>query len=502
MKWISSLVILFLPAWLLVLATGCQKDPEFSADPLAYIPSDASMVAAFNLKYLAEKASWSEIKAMDFYRNAGKEEADKLLAEMVFQPEAWGINPDKKMYLTTLINQDNPEETESCLIFSLKNEEDFRRHFSETASGIKAVEGFKVLEFAPGSVVSWNENIAILAIQTSGEQDFRENLKGILSTEPAQRMAANPDVKKALEKDHDFSAWLSSDQLAENPAAGMGLSLLGINPATLKSNYMHLYGDFDIDQITGHADFFINSDMGEKLIGRFFNHHIQTEFSGLPDKALIFAAAVALDPAGMNQFFKEHPQAGKYFDELLKNLGVSRKDLPKIFGGDLLITSFNTLEGDVPGFFAEASLTDKKKAIALLDLAARQGKIYKRQVNEYEMKANTGVYYAGGISGKILLHDDRLLFCTEEKLLEKIKNSPENIVADWKIKKDQAFFLRLDFNELNEWTELENEHFNSLELNVNSSGADFTIQTKDSGSHSLNLFLQILNELYRQGPEF
>lgn len=496
MKWIKSSAFLYLPVCLFFLVSGCRKDAEISTDALAYVPSDAALVTAFDLKSLSEKADPDTLKKMDFYRDASGEPTGRLLANMIFHSDASGIDPEKKMYLATIFDKNNPEAISTHLFFTLKNEEEFRRLFNEYADQIKEEAGVKILEFAPNILFSWNEHIAVLSSANDEDQHLSAQLPLLYAADPEKSMAANSGARKALGANHDFAGWLSFDHLAENPAAGLGLSLLGINPAVMKSNFIHFYGDFEQARINGQADFFINKELGENFIGRFFNHSIETDFSrSLQNNGLIFAAAVSLDPAGVNRFLKEHPQAGDFVNKFLESLVIQRQNLPEIFGGDLLIAAYNGPEDELPGLLVEANLADKKKARTYLDLASKQGRLYKNQAGEYETRLKTGAYPSEGMIGKIILLDNRLIFSSEEKLLEQIKtgNSGRNNYRQFK--KDQAFVLVLDFEGLNAWTEQENEAFRSLELNINAEGADFTIKTKDNNSHSLHLFLQMLQDL-------
>ena len=487
---------------------GCQKDAKIPSDALAYVPATSTIVTAVNLKKLMQKADFEAVKKMEFYQDMLNETGKKNpeLSRVLLNPEASGIDLDQKMYMATDVKKENPEEMTTYLLFSLKNAEDFANLFKDQSAEITESNGIKMIGNDANATLAWNDGLAVFAFSNNSETPLSQQIAQIFKADPANGIAKNSNLRKAIDSDHDIASWMSTDQLAKNDAAGMALNLIDIDPEALKGNYVHSFGDFENGRIIGHSDFFITKDLGEKFIGRFFKKGVKSDFSKvLPGEELTFAAAGALDLRGIDQFLSERPQSKDYADFVLNDLGMKRKDLLDIFGGDMLVAAYRG--DDVfndPKFLIAIDLKSKKKAQEFLDLAEKQGKLKKIEAGYYKIVSigteDFSITRSRGM-GRILLQDDKLVFSTNDELLKKIKSGKFEKAGKetLQIADNQTFAAWMDFESLTDMPGgLRGNYFKDMKFNINGKGADFIMETNEPASNSLNTIFQMLNESYKQ----
>jgi len=499
---ISLFAVLFL------LSTGCQKDAKVPADALAHVPATASTVTAINLKKLMQKADFESVKKMAFYQDmmAGANNKSPEIGRILMDPETSGIDFEQKAYLATDVNKDNPEEMTTFLFFTLKNAGDFTNLFKGHSGEITEKNGIKMLGNSTNSMLGWNDRLAVFAFSTQPATEFSDQVVQLFKAGPANGAAALPGLLKALDGDHDFANWTTTDQLAENPAAGMALNLIAINPDALKGNHIHSYGDFEKGRIVGRSDFFISKDLGEQFIGRFFKDEVDTDFSSiLPGEGLTAAVACAMDLRGLDKFLSERPQSKEYADFVLNDMGMKRKDLLEVFGGDMLFATYGGEKGiEDTKLLVAAQMKSKKKAQEFLDQAEKQGKLKKIEAGYYKIVSigteDFSITRSRGM-GRILLRDEQLVFSTNVDLIEKIKSGKFE-KADklaGQIKGQQTFSAWMDFETMTSMLGgMKGKWFKDMQFKVNSKGADFIMETNDPGTNSLNSIFQMMNEAYMQ----
>ena len=497
----------------LLYIISCKKDVNLPTDALAHVPATSTMVSAINLKRLMEKADFESVKKMEFYK-AILEDTDKNspgINRVLLDPEASGIDLNQKMYMGVEVNPDNPEEVTTYVLLSLKNEEDFARLFKDQSDAITEKDGIRIIgNLAEGGpVLSWNDQLAVLATGNMNRAALIENLVKIYKTDASNSIATHPKLLKTLDSPHDITSWMSTDALAENESAGFALNMIDVNPDALKGNYIYSYGDFEKGKMTGHSDFLITKGLGEDFIGRFFKKEAKTDFSKVvPGEGLFFVTAGAVDLQGIDKFLSERPQSKDYADFVLNDLGMKRKDLLDIFGGDMMMAGYQQAgESSDPEILIATNLKSRKKAQEFLDLAEKEGKLKKMEEGYYKIVSVGNEDFSITMNrgmGKILLQEDLLLFSTRDELLEKVKSGKFEAASStntglWKNFEGQTLAGWFDMSRLNNnLAGFENKWMKDMKFNVNGSGADFLLETTEPDNNSLHTVFKIMNEAYLQ----
>lgn len=503
----------FLIAFSVLLLSACKKDAQLAQDALAYVPATSTMVSAVNLKKLMEKADFESVRKMDFYQAMLKETEQKSpeLNRILLDPESSGIDLDQKMYMAIDVNPANPEDMISYLLLPLKNASDFANTFKSYSGNITKKDGINLFHLSDDDnvAISWNDRLAVFALSNIRENSWTDNMLKIYKPSTSNPLASNPKLQKLVEADHDFVSWMSTDALAENESAGFALNMIDVHPEALKGNYIASYGDFEKGKITGHADFFLNKSLGEGFIGRFFNKEASTDFSEiLPGDNLLFAVSGALDLVGTDKFLSERPQSKDYADFVLNDLGMKRKDLIEVFGGDVMIAAYQSSDSsDDPTFLLAANVKNRKKGQEFLDLAEKEGKLKKTGEGQYKIVSlgneDFSITRSRGM-GYILLKNDILLFSTEIEMVEKVKAGTASTISQTN-KEIQSLFNGqtlagwMDMARMNENLKgLQTNWMKEMKFNINSKGADFNMETSEPDNNSLNTLFKMMNEAYLQ----
>ena len=302
---------------------------------------------------------------------------------------------------------------------------------------------------------------------------------------------------------------MSTNTVAENPAAGMALNMIDIDRDALKDNFIHGYGDFEKGKIVGHSDFYLNKALGRGLLGRFFKDGSTTDFSKvLPNENLTFAATGALNFRGMDQFLSERPQTKEYADFVLNDFaGFERRQIIETLNGDMMIAGYTVNPEDMQDgkFIAALALKNNGKAKEMLEKAVSEKKLKEVEPGIYEVLALGGKDFSIRINkgiGKFLHYENMLVYSPNEDLLRQIKNGAVATGSD-KIEKAMKHFDNqtmagwFDFQSVEkEIGDLPLQHFKDMRFNVNADGADFIMETNKPGQNSLKTLFEMMEQSY------
>ncbi|MCB0520531.1 MAG: DUF4836 family protein [Saprospiraceae bacterium] len=493
---------------LILIAGSCNNEQTTVTDALQYVPENATSVMSVNLKSLMQKADFEAVKQMEFYQEMVREteQNQPVVASVLLDPEKSGIDLTQKMYVATELNKDNPEELTTYALFSLDDPSAFGKMLSATNMEVVEQNGVKMLKNGPSNAaIGWKDNMAVFALSNSSEVSTTDKLLAVFNPATHGTLASNKAANKALLQPHDFTTWMSTDAMAGNSAAKMGLHMLDLDENVLMGNSIHGYADFENGEMVGHADFFINKGLGKDFIGRFFKKEVETDFSGiLPKENLAFAAVGALDVKGIDQFLSERPQTKGFADFALNDLGLKREDLVSILGGDMMVAGFDA-NADKPSFLMAINVKNEKKAQEFLMAAVQQKKLKEVGKNYYKVVSIGNQDFSITINkgmGKLLLKDNLLIFSADDALLEKIKEGKLSSaeLVDKKILQsfqDQTLAGWFTFSALQKAMDRSvARHFDQMKFNVNAKGADFILKTSENGQNSLQTLIKVMNEAF------
>ncbi|MCF8244400.1 MAG: DUF4836 family protein [Saprospiraceae bacterium] len=501
----------FLLVSVILLIAACKKDASMPGDALAYVPSTATSVTAFDLKKMMQKADFEAIKQMDFYKEmvAKTSDNDPQIAKVLIDPAASGVDLDGKIYSATAFDEQNPEEMTTYFFIPLKDAKAFGSLMKSSKGEISEKEGIKIMDDGGNTIMGWNESLAVFAFSNEGSEDFEQRLVSAFKIDPENTLAKEKGLQKALNSDHDVTSWLSTNPLAKNSGAGFALSMIDVKPEALKDNFISSYADFENGKMVGHADFEVNDELGKDFIGRFFKKEASADFSKvLPNEPMTFATVMALDLVGIDKFLSERPNSKKYADFALNDFGIKRSDLINALGGDVMVAGFGAKNMQDAKILVSMSLKNEAKARELLQFAVKEKKLKEVEKDVFKIvslgNADFNITVNKGM-GKILLKNGMLTFCSDEALFDKIKageTGGEGTVA-LKSFDNQTFAGWFDFAALqNAVGGVDTNVFKEMNFKVNGKGTDFILETKDPKTNSLKAMFEMINAAYLQSGKY
>ena len=268
---------------LIIVLFACRNETNKKTDKaLESIPLNSTVITAFDLPTLMEKANFEAVKKMDFYdffAQRAREESD-LLGTVMTNPENAGIDLSKNAYLTIELDNDNPEEYYIGVIFNLTSAEDFGNFAKSFRNSLEGKgNGYQTTNLNDATQLAWNDQIGIIVV---GENIYEKEdlLEQFFVTKKEDNFSKNEKLTKLLSEKHDVTTWLTSNPLAKNKNAKFLLSLAKIQPDALNDNFVHGFVDFNKGQINAKLNYFFQDALVEDF-RLLFKDNIKTDFSKL-----------------------------------------------------------------------------------------------------------------------------------------------------------------------------------------------------------------------------
>ena len=496
---------------------GCQSEAGKAADnALEAIPSNATVVTAFDLPTLMEKANFEAVKQMDFYQffaEKAEEESD-ILATVFANPENSGIDLTKNAYVSIELNPDNPEEIYTGIIFNLTSPEDFAgfaNSFRDARVGKRS--GYQIADLNESTSLAWNERVGVIALG-EGIYETEEVMNAFFAPSSEKSMSNNENLNALLAEKHDVTSWLTSNALAQNKSAKLVLSLAKIDPDALNDNFVHGHVDFDQGKVDAKLDYFFQEKLIED-INLLFKENVKTDFSPyVSGENLNIYLSAALNFEGLNTALSKRPQIKMFADFALKSYGLSIQKLEDALDGDFV---FATYTGNVnnrqEGLFA-LKLKDPAQFEAFLKLAEEKELVTYIGNDRYllaptlpKMLASIlPIEIGSAFDNQLMIHDGMAFISVNTDRLEAIDNgtivtadkAPANIV---KMVNENPLALFVDFNSLKRVGLPGTSRLNLLEFSGNKKGADLQLGLKDESINSLQAIFEIINEEFLKDRE-
>lgn len=504
----KKLLFLFVLSALFFVA--CKNDPVSTKDAaINSVPADVSSVSSINIKQLMDKADFAAVKEMAFYKEAIAEmekQGQPAIAKIMRNPAASGVDLEKNAYFISHIDPRNPENVFSGLVLNLKDDSAFSKMLNDAGLPVETGTNYSKTKKANNSITAWNESVAVVGMGSSRSTDLVKNLDNFFNTTAETSVAKNGDLQKALAGNHDLSSWFTTNTLAQNPQAGFVLSMIQVPADALKDNFINSSFDFEKGEIVGHSDFLFNKDLGKNFIGKFFKDEVTTDFSDyLPAENLVFATSGAIDFRGIDQFLSERPQAKGYVDFLLKEYGLTMSDVIETFGGDLLMAGMGDGEAGNSNSLFASNIKDKEKLNTFIDLAVENNMLQQLEDDVYKIMTVGAPGFSlsqGKGFGNLLVKDGMMFVTGDEALLAKLKegklNKSERATGDMvNLLNDNTMGAYFDFEAVRNFSkDLENIHFDHLEIKAKGNGSDFKMEMEDKNMNSLKAIFKMINDSY------
>ncbi|MEM6317006.1 MAG: DUF4836 family protein [Bacteroidota bacterium] len=495
---------------ILTLWTACQKESGQKADnALAAVPINTTVVTAFDVPTLMEKANFEAIQSMDFYRffkEKAQTESD-LLAAVMTNPENSGVDLTQNAYLSVELNPDNPEEIYMGVIFNLASAEDFSNFaHSLPDARISTENGYQVADLTESLQVAWNDKVAVVAMG-EGIYETEGVVDAFFAPNEANNLAQNKNLQKVLAQSHDVTAWLTSNALAQSSNAKLLLSLAKIPPEALNDNFIHGSVDFEQGKVQAQLDFLFQEALVEDL-RLLFKGQSETDFSPYIDQQnLNIYLSAALDFDGLRQALVKRSQIKMFADFALKSYGLSIQKLKDALDGDVVFTTYtgniNNRQEALVGF----KLNQKTAFLSLLEMAEEKEYVTKTGKGRYLINPNFSnaisniVPFDIGTSfdNQLIIKEDIAFISGNISRLDAIEMgdiSPTDRVSQDVLELTEANTLALfaDFNSLKRlgipWTPA----MDKLMWNINGKGSNFELTMRQEEVNSLQAIFEAVND--------
>ena len=329
-----------------------------SCKHLRLVPSDASLVVAFDLKQLADKADYngklkdSKLfkKLMDKSKKMTQPKGIELLmSEVVKHPLDNGLNIFSDLYL---FMQSKGQDNTTGIVVDVKNAGDFTKF----VKGIKGLEknvqekkGYTLFT-DDNDLIAWNENGLLMLYKPNyyGEgltDELNKMFDVLMVQEQKKSMADNKDLKSALDNKQDISFFMDYGGLLNSMGdATKGSPLLG----QLMENYKGIYitggMSFENDRIVMSSK--ANGD--EKAIEKI--NYLQKK--GLSDKALQYITndkvystmSVNLDIPKIISLISADKDVKQNMEQTAQGFGMTMKELETVFSGEIVLSMIDVIE--------------------------------------------------------------------------------------------------------------------------------------------------------------
>ena len=502
-------LISFLCLVAVLILTSCKDDPE-AYGTAAYIPSTATSVSSFDIQRMMNKADFESVKEMEFYRDmVGKaSKQSDLIAAVLDDPAKSGIDLTDKIYMSTDVSKNDPELFTTHILVPLSDADAFGSLMDAADIEVEKKNGLNIS--APNGnegVMMWDDKLLAFSFSNNATIDTEAKTKMLFELAPEKSIASNQNFTKAAKADHDMVTWVSTNTIAENPAARVALAAIDVDRDALKDNYIHGYGDFENGKMVGHTDFYFNRELNRDILDRFFKDESNTDFSKvLPTDDLTFAMTGSLNLRGMDKFLSERPQAKEYADLVMNDIaGFERKQILETLSGDVMIAGYAKNDQHNDNFIAALALKNNKKAEAMLENAVANNKLKEVGPGLYKVVQLGGEGFSIRINkgmGKFLHFEDMLVYSPNEDLLMQIKNRDISLGGN-KVKNalehfdNQTMAGWFNFQTLeNKVGDLPSNFFKDVRFNMNPKGADFILETSKPEQNSLKTIFEMMEQEY------
>ncbi|MFK7980852.1 MAG: DUF4836 family protein [Saprospiraceae bacterium] len=507
------------PLIALILFFSCQNDAGKGADnALEAIPINSTVVTAFDVPTLMQKANFEAIQKMDFYRffmEKAEEESD-ILATVLANPENAGIDLTKNAYVSIELNPDNPEEIYTGIIFNLVSPEDFSsfaNSFRDAKTGKR--NGYQFADLNDDTQLAWNNRVGILALG-EGIYETEEVVDAFFAPSQATSLSKDENLTQLLSEQHDVTTWLTSNALAKNKNAKLVLSLAKIKPEAIHDNFIHGHVDFETGKVNTQLNYFFQEALIED-VNLLFKEHVKTDFSPYVDgKNLNIYLSAALDFAGLHTALSKRPQVKMFADFALKSYGLSINKLKAALDGDFV---FATYTGNVnnrqEGLFA-IKLNDQSQFEAFLTIAEANDLVTKTGNGRYNIAPSLNkmlgsilpfeMDLGSAFDNQLMIKDGIAFIAGNIDRLDNIasgniKNTKQLPVEINKMVNANPLALFIDFNSLKRVGILNTASLNLLELFGNKKGADFELSMQNQNINSLQAIFEAINEAFLETKE-
>lgn len=384
----------------LVFALSAQVSAAVKTEN--YIPAGVPAVLSVNVDALLTK---SDVRNMPFFTAMLAGMTDDELTNVAANPALAGLDikaPVQVFLMNIDLNSFLKSDSRSRKsgspvvvggVISLLSGDKFKAWIKKVSDGeaeFKKGKGYEY--FVEDEVcVAWNQGVLAFAVADGmQEKDLLKQVETIFAAAGGKNLTSDRFFKSFVARPADLGVWLDFDYFTKAIAqSSMSDKDLLAALEELKGTYMGMRLNFLTGQVTLDMETFtVNKDM---MMGKdYFRKADKKLLEQIPGKNLIglFATAVNMEKYKVTiQKSLDRMKNMDELDEVLKEMGLTTKDLLEAFKGDFVVS--------VGGLDVKNKSVDIYSAISLANVKTAEKVLYTLNTNEVLSKKQKGgqVYY-------------------------------------------------------------------------------------------------------------
>ncbi|HKK80387.1 MAG TPA: DUF4836 family protein [Phaeodactylibacter sp.] len=482
--------------------TACQKELPPVEDSLTYIPEDAAMVTAIRLQQLMDKANFESLKQTKGFQNMLEDAAEEnaMLAKVLADPAASGIDLSKNMYVSVELSDSEPLMTLAS--FSIADAEALEQMMEGLEVEASPVNNdFKYFDTPGKAAVAWNDEVLLLGM-VDESISVKDRLLRYLETPADASVAGNTNLREQLQGDFDILNWLSSDFILRSRDWQTSGNLLNYDKEELSGQYVAHALTFEEGVIENKVMLDLSGRLKNDL-GMFFRDEVTTDFiTAAPAGTPAFLLTAAFDINGVNQLLVEKYSKG-VAEKTLNEFGLSAKELLKAFSGDIMLAGYESPKG--AALFA-AAVEDEAPLRTLLDKATEDNKLEQLSDNRYrflrwEREAEGDSSYVKTsieMDGEVLLHEGLFFIANQPALLDQIEAGNTGLSGELAKQSAQAMgehiFTAFGNPALMSAFDFEAEQIQEVEASADREGIQLRLEMDNQELNSLRYLIELMEK--------
>jgi len=485
------------------LFTACQKELPPVEDSLTYIPEDAAMVTAIRLQQLMDKADFESLKETKGFQSMLEDAAEEnaMLAKVLADPAASGIDLNKNMYVSVELSDNEPLMTVAS--FSIADSEALEQMMKGLEVEATPVSNdFKYSDTPGRASIAWNKEVLLLGMADKS-LSAKDRLLRYLETPANASIAENNNLREQLQGDYDVLNWLSSDFILRSRDWQASGNLLNYDKEALSGQYVAHTLTFEQGIIENQVTLDLSGRVKNDL-GMFFRDEVTTDFiSAAPAGSPVFLLTAAFDINGVNQLLVEKYSKG-FAEETLRQFGLSANELLKAFSGDIMVAGYQVPE---EATLFVATVEDEAPLRTLLEKASEDAKLEKVSDNRYrflrwERKAEEGdstyVNASVEMEGEVLLHEGLFFISNQPILLDRVIAGETGLSGELAKQSAQAMgehiFTAFGNPSLMGAFDFEAEQIQEIEASANREGIQLRLEMDNQEENSLRYLIELMSK--------
>jgi len=485
------------------LFTACQKELPPVEDSLTYIPEDAAMVTAIRLQQLMDKADFESLKETKGFQSMLEDAAEEnaMLAKVLADPAASGIDLNKNMYVSVELSDNEPLMTVAS--FSIADSEALEQMMKGLEVEATPVSNdFKYSDTPGRASIAWNKEVLLLGMADKS-LSAKDRLLRYLETPANASIAENNNLREQLQGDYDVLNWLSSDFILRSRDWQASGNLLNYDKEALSGQYVAHTLTFEQGIIENQVTLDLSGRVKNDL-GMFFRDEVTTDFiSAAPAGSPVFLLTAAFDINGVNQLLVEKYSKG-FAEETLRQFGLSANELLKAFSGDIMVAGYQVPE---EATLFVATVEDEAPLRTLLEKASEDAKLEKVSDNRYrflrwERKAEEGdstyVNASVEMEGEVLLHEGLFFISNQPILLDRVIAGETGLSGELAQQSAQAMgehiFTAFGNPSLMGAFDFEAEQIQEIEASANREGIQLRLEMDNQEENSLRYLIELMSK--------